>query len=132
MRGLRFGILAAVVLLGASTAAYGQGDAPVTSKDKLAWDQGGVTPAVAQTFTYRAYIDALPGVPVANVVCTVHPQLATDASCLSDFPAATPGVEHTITLTAGDGTVESSKSNSLTFRFTLVQTPSGFRIVRLP
>jgi hypothetical protein len=104
---------------------------PVTGASKLAWTQAASSLAVANGYRYDAVIDTLPSVALLAVTCT---GAASPYSCTGNFPAATPGVTHTITLATTDVSVTPALSSgptaAISFRFVIAPaTPSTLTII---
>ena len=113
-----FALLAFTVTAAAQT--------PVTTANKIGWDQSAPTLAEAQSYVYKYYPDAATaGVALASVTCagTTSPY-----QCEVPFPAFTPG-SHTLTLTASNAAGESAKSAVLAFAFVIIPaSPNNLRI----
>jgi hypothetical protein len=97
----------------------------VATGNKLGWTQTAQAPAIANSFTYNLYVDALTGQAVTGVTCVAN---AANSDCTGNVPAMTLGL-HTLTLTQASGSAESSKSSPLSVTFVVLVTPSGLKIV---
>lgn len=120
---MKTGLLALVMVVGLASGAAAQGTA--TTGNKLAWDQPNATLTEAQGFVYKQYADgATTGVVLTGVTCSG----TTTITCQTAFPAYTPG-NHSVTVTASAGSVESLKSTPLAFQFIVVPSaPANVRI----
>ena len=104
---------------------------PVTGASTLAWSQTAGSLAIASAYRYDAQIDALPPVAVLGVVCT---GATSPYSCTGQFPAAVPGLAHTIALAATDVSVTPPLTSAFTatvaFRFVIAPTsPTALMVV---
>jgi hypothetical protein len=93
---------------------------------KITFDQGQATLAQAQSYVYKYYSDGNTiGVPLTDIICVD----GVPVTCEAPFPAFTPGVTHTIALTATNEAGESAKSVPLSFQFIVVPVaPSNLGI----
>lgn len=99
-----------------------------TPASKLAWDEVGESPAVAQAAIYNLYVDgAGVAVNLTQVTCVAQTATPTNATCTAPFPPMTVG-PHTLTLSQVTNSVESPKSAPLSVTFVVVITPTGLRI----
>lgn len=120
-------IVAAGVVLMAAAPLYAQTDPPpVTSSDRIGWDQAAADATELASYQYRVYLDgATTGTVLADVQCATAPTNGLFA-CSAAWPASTPG-SHTLTLTAFavvDGqTYESAPSEPFAYR--LIFAPSA-------
>lgn len=92
----------------------------------LAWDDLGVAPATAGTFTVHATIDSGAPVALTGVVCGAGPT-ASDSTCTAPI-AQIPTGSHTITLTNTAGAVVSLPSAPFTFVDLLIPVPTTPRV----
>ena len=101
----------------------------VIATDQLAWDQPAPSLADAQAYVYKLYTDGgTQGVTLSGVTCS---GTASPFLCQLPFPAFTPGVEHTIVVTASNLAGESAKTGTFKFTFIIVpQAPSNVRQLR--
>jgi hypothetical protein len=98
-----------------------------TPGSKLLWDLPGQTATVAQSASYRLYVDTGTPISLTGVTC-VTGTVATTATCsTAGWPAMTPG-PHTLTVTQTMGGVESSQSVALSVTLVIVVTPTNVRI----
>jgi hypothetical protein len=117
-------LLAIAVLWASPVAAQ-----TATPASKLAWDEVGESPAVAQAAIYNLYVDgAGVALNLTSVACVVQTSNAANATCTAPFPAMTVG-SHTLTLSQVSNGAESPKSAPLSVTFAIVVTPTGIRIV---
>lgn len=105
-------VLVVTLLLGTTVRAQ----APIIG---VAWEQLGASPAVAQTFIYRAYFDGQAGVILQGVVCT---QSGTVAECRAPLPTPSNG-EHTLFLTGANAAGEGERSGTIRFTYPPPDTP---------
>lgn len=99
-----------------------------TPASKVAWDEAGESPAIAQAAIYNLYVDgAGVAVNLTGVSCVVQPTNAANATCTAPFPPMTVGT-HVLTLSQVTNSVESPKSTPLNVTFVIVITPTGLRI----
>lgn len=120
-------LIFAVCFLACATVAQAQTAGPAS---RFNWIEVGQSAAVAQSALYNYYDPPTATTatgPLTGVTCTAGTP-ATDAACNSSIPAFTLG-SHTVAMTQTISGVESAKSNGITFTFTIVVTPSGFRVV---
>jgi len=104
---------------------------PVTGASSLAWSQAAASLAIASAYRYDARVDALPPVALLGVVCT---GATSPFSCTGQFPAAVPGLAHTIALAATDVSVTPALTSAFTatiaFRFVIAPpSPTGLMVV---
>lgn len=93
----------------------------------LAWTQSDATPAEAQTFLYRVYLDTASPVVLSGVTCLV---VNGTTDCSAPLPAPSIGI-HTLQLTAENAYGEGEKSALLTFKYPAVPTaPTNLRILK--
>lgn len=120
-------ILALFALSTVATDAFAQ--TPTTSGSRLAWDQPAASLAEASGFTYKYYRDAAPlGVTLTPVTCA-DGTVANVFICDALFPPDTPGVPHTVALTASNVAGESLKSTPLAYQFFVVPAdPRNLRV----
>lgn len=117
------GICLCVVSLASTVGAQ-----TATPASKLAWDEAGESPAIAQAAIYNLYVDgAGVAVNLTSVVCVVQTTNAANATCMAPFPPMTVGT-HILTLSQVTNSVESPKSTPLSVTFVVVITPTGLRI----
>jgi len=110
------------VLIGLPSLSIAQ----ATIGSRAEWTQESTNLATAQGYTYKYYINASTvGIAFTIVTCagTVSP-----FTCSSLLPALTPG-SYTLSLTASSGSVESTKSNVVSFSYAVVLPPQGLRII---
>lgn len=121
--------VAILVLVCLATPVFAQ--TPVTTANKIGWDQQAPSLAEAQAYTYKYYPDGVTiGIVLTGVTCTAvnAPTGTVVPQCEVAFPAFTPG-SHTLTLTASNSAGESVKSPTLSFAFVIIPTaPSNLRI----
>lgn len=120
---------AALVLTPLSASAQ----TPVVPSDKLGWDQQDTDLAAASANTYRLYADGVAtGTVLTPVTCANQvPVLAGNFTCTTPFPAFTPTVTHSITVSAANAAGESLKSTPFSFKFVVIPSvPSNLR--RIP
>lgn len=100
----------------------------VTPASKLVWDIAAPDLATANSYTWKTYADnAATGTPLPGVTC-VASATAGSFVCSSAFPAFTPGVSHTITISATNAAGEGPKSDPLSFTFVMVPNkPTNLR-----
>jgi hypothetical protein len=115
-------VMIGALLLVASSISVRWADAQ-TPNTRLAWDQTAPDLATAQSFTYKFYRNgATAGTVVTSVVCT--PAVATSPvgtfPCNAPFPSSTPGVKHSITLSATSPAGESPVSAPYVFTLTMI------------
>ena len=94
--------------------------AQVTSASKLTWDQDAPDLALASSYIYKYSGDALAPVVLTGVTCT---GVGSPFVCSAPFPAFSPGLLHSITLTAGNVAGDSLPSTPLVFTFVVVPSP---------
>jgi hypothetical protein len=93
----------------------------------LAWTQSDATPAEAQTFLYRVYLDAASPVVLTGVTCAV---VNGTTDCSAPLPAPSIGI-HTLQLTAENAYGEGEKSAVLSFKYPAVpNAPTNLRILK--
>src|SRR3990167_1466277 len=100
--------------------------AQATIGSRAEWTQESTNLATAQGYTYKYYINtSTVGIAFTTVTCsgTVSP-----FTCSSLLPALTPG-SYTLSLTASSGSVESTKSNVVSFSYAVVLPPQGLKII---
>lgn len=115
-------LLLGLVFALAAITANAQG----TPNTRLAWDQPAPDLATAQGFTYKFYRDgSTTGTALAGVTCTVATPVSPVGTfpCSVAFPSSTPGVPHSMLLTAGNSAGESGKSAPYTY--TLIMIPAA-------
>src|SRR5262245_53907100 len=103
--------------------------APVVAQPSLTiwWDQPADSLMDAQGFTYRFYLDALPGVILQGVACKTDNNVVV---CNAPLPLPSIGA-HRIALTAENAYGEGSRSQELTFRYPSVPgAPQNLRILK--
>lgn len=97
---------------------------PIVAGSRYVWDQPAATVAEAQSYSYRLYKDGQSGNPVVAVVCTA-PTASSPAGtfpCTAPFVAETPGISHSMQLTAmSPGGIESKASDPYSY-IVVVQT----------
>jgi hypothetical protein len=121
----RLALSGLLVIASASLAAA----QTATPASKLAWDEAGESPAVAQAAIYNLYVDgAGVAVNLTSVSCVVQTANAANATCTAPFPPMTVG-SHSLTLSQVSNGAESPKSTPLTVTFVIVVTPTGIRVV---
>lgn len=116
-------LLFALVILCLASTAFAQ--TPVTTANKIGWDQQAPSLAEAQAYTYKYYPDgATTGIALTGVVCTAvtSPTGTVVPQCEVAFPAFTPG-SHTLSITASNEAGESVKSAPLNFAFVVIPSP---------
>jgi len=91
----------------------------------VGFDTPGQSAAVANSFTYNVYVDALPKVTLANVTCSAG---TPNTTCVADWPSMAAGV-HTLTITQASGTAESGKSTGLSITMVVLVVPTNPRQV---
>jgi len=111
--------LLALVLLAAPASAQ-----IATPQNHFGWTEAGQTPAIATAATYKLYEGTTVLATLANVTCVAA---GADASCTGDIPALTQGT-HVVTLTQNISGAESPKSNTVSFTFVIVVTPTALAI----
>jgi hypothetical protein len=119
----RYARLASLILLLSLCSATLAAQPPLT----LAWTQVDATPAEAQTFLYRVYLDAASPFVLSGVTCTL---LTGVTDCSAPLPAPSIGT-HTLQLTGENAYGESERSAALTFKYPAVPTaPTMLRILK--
>lgn len=121
-------VFAVFVLVGCAAVASAQ--VPVTTANKIGWDQVAPTLAEAQGYTYKYYPDAsTTGVALTSVVCSsITSPTGAIIQCEAPFPAFTPG-SHVMALTASNTAGESAKSVPISFAFVIIPSaPINLRI----
>lgn len=122
MNSLRTLLFATAVLLALALPASAQG----TPNTRLAWDQTAPDLATAQGFSYKFYRDGVAvGTPLTGIICTVAVATSPVGTfpCSVGFPSSTPGVQHSIVLTASNTSGESLKSTA--YIYTLIMLPAA-------
>lgn len=97
---------------------------------KLAWDEIGEVPAVANASTYNIYDtkpDNTQGVIAVNSATCGPGPTAADSTCVIPIPALVPG-KHTLTMTQVQAGAESNKSVPLVLTFVVIVTPTNVRV----
>ena|ERR1035437_5972482 len=89
---------------------------PVTSTNKLIWNQAAADLATAQGYTYAMYPDGGTKVALTGVTVT---GATSPFACQVPFPTFTPGV-HSVTVTASDIAGESPQSTACAFQFVVI------------
>jgi hypothetical protein len=101
-----------------------------TTGNKLGFTEVGMTVAIANSATYKIYVDgAATGAATTGLTCAAGSP-ATNADCSVNLPALTVGT-HTVTLTQVISAAESAKPTPFSFSFVVVVTPTGLQIVNL-
>lgn len=95
-----------------------------TPQNHFGWTEVAQTPAAATAATYKLYEGTTPLGTLTNVTCVAA---GSDADCTGDIPALIQGT-HTVTLTQNSQGAESPKSNTVSFTFVIVITPTNFRV----
>jgi hypothetical protein len=103
---------------------------PVAPGSRLAWDINGPSLAEVQAYTFKSYRDAsTTGVTLTGVTCEVA-ATSTMFTCITNFPADTPGAPHTIAVSASNAAGESLKSTPLAYQFFVIPAdPRNLRVV---
>lgn len=122
-------LAALLVVLGCLAPVRAQ--TTVSEAYRLAWDIDAPSLADAQEYDYRAIADgATAGIPLTSVQCAAASTPGAYA-CSAAFPAFTPGVEHTLIVTASNEAGVGLPSNAITFVFLVVPgQPRNLRPVR--
>lgn len=136
-----FELVAAALVLFATLTPLTAQTIVANAGSKLEWNQVAPTLSAAQTYVYRYYRDAQASTPVATpstgarlvgVLCAQRTSTTSSPlgtfPCAAPFPPDTPGVTHTIAITAAsaDGVSESDKTAPWSYVFTLVPSiPQG-------
>ncbi len=121
---LFFMVLTALCLASPSFA-----QTPIAAGSRIQWDIDGPSLAEVQAYTYKAYRDtATVGTVLTGVTCSTL-TAPTIFTCITGFPADTPGVQHTIAISASNVAGESLKSTPLAYQFFVVPAdPRNLRV----
>ena len=106
--------------------------APLTAQtatpgSKLLFDLPGQTAVIAQSATYKLYVDTGTPITLAAVTCTTGTPTTTATCSTAGWPAMTSGA-HSLTVTQTIGGVETSQSVPLSVTLVIVVTPTNVRI----
>lgn len=97
-----------------------------TPNTRLAWDQTAPDLTTAQGFTYKFYRDGSTlGTALTAISCTASVATSPVGTfpCSVVFPSSTPGVQHSIVITASNTSGESLKS--VPYTYTLIMLPAA-------
>lgn len=94
----------------------------------LQWDMDSIPAPTAQAFTYVLSVDGTPlpapNTPLPNVTCVT----VTQTTCRV-LASVVPSGSHSLTMTAGSGSLTSLPSTPFTYLTVIIPVPQGLRFV---